>query len=116
MDEQLLTMLTQQNDLLGGIYVALLTIIGVGAAVGVLVLLYKFLRLFFQEVKMLEGFAITAELVQPVTDALSSGLSTLVPIGIGIMATFVGISLIPVSFTSSSNPSQEWVNPTPVFL
>lgn len=44
---------------------------------------------------MVEGFAITAELVKPVTDALSSGLTTLVPIGIGIMATFVGISLIP---------------------
>lgn len=41
------------------------------------------------------GFAITAELVQPITDALSSGLTTLVPVGIGIMATFVGISLIP---------------------
>lgn len=44
---------------------------------------------------MLEGFAITSELVAPITTALSSGLSTLVPIGIGIMATFIGISLIP---------------------
>lgn len=44
---------------------------------------------------MLTGFAITAELVEPITSALSSGLSTLVPIGIGIMATFIGISLIP---------------------
>lgn len=43
----------------------------------------------------MEGFTITAELVKPVTDALSSGLTTLVPVGIGIMATFVGISLIP---------------------
>ena len=43
----------------------------------------------------MEGFAITAELVKPVTDAISSGLTTLVPIGLGIMATFVGISLIP---------------------
>lgn len=43
----------------------------------------------------MEGFTITAELVQPVTDAIASGLTTLVPIGIGIMATFVGISLIP---------------------
>ena len=43
----------------------------------------------------MEGFQITAELVKPVTDALSSGLTTLVPVGIGIMATFVGISLIP---------------------
>lgn len=43
----------------------------------------------------MSGFEITAELVAPVTTAISSGLTTLVPIGIGIMATFVGISLIP---------------------
>jgi hypothetical protein len=44
---------------------------------------------------MLEGFTITAETVAPITTALSSGLTTLVPVGIGIMATFIGISLIP---------------------
>ena len=44
---------------------------------------------------MLDGFAITSELVAPVTEAIASGLTTLVPIGIGIMATFVGLSLIP---------------------
>lgn len=43
----------------------------------------------------MEGFQITADLVKPVTDAISSGLTTLVPVGIGIMATFVGLSLIP---------------------
>lgn len=43
----------------------------------------------------MEGFAITAELVKPITDAINSGLTTLVPIGLGIMATFIGISLIP---------------------
>lgn len=43
----------------------------------------------------MEGFAITAELVKPVTDAISSGLTVLVPVGIGIMATFVGLSLVP---------------------
>lgn len=41
------------------------------------------------------SFEITEALVKPITDALSSGLTTLVPIGIGIMATFIGISLIP---------------------
>lgn len=40
-------------------------------------------------------FAISAATVKPITDALSSGLTTLVPIGIAIMATFIGISLIP---------------------
>lgn len=43
----------------------------------------------------MEGFTVTAELVAPITTAISSGLTTLVPVGIGIMATFVGISLIP---------------------
>lgn len=40
-------------------------------------------------------FSITQELVQPVVDAINSGLGTLVPIGIGVMAVFVGIGLIP---------------------
>lgn len=40
-------------------------------------------------------FAITAELINPIQTAIDSGLSTLVPVGIGIMAVFVGISLIP---------------------
>lgn len=40
-------------------------------------------------------FAVTAELIKPIQDAIDSGLGTLVPVGIGIMAVFVGISLIP---------------------
>lgn len=40
-------------------------------------------------------FAITAELIKPIQAAIDSGLSTLVPVGIGIMAVFVGISLVP---------------------
>lgn len=40
-------------------------------------------------------FAITSELVKPISDAISSGLTTLVPIGIGIMAVMIGIGLIP---------------------
>ena len=40
------------------------------------------------------GFTITADTVEPVTNAINSGLSTLVPIGIGIMGTFIGIALI----------------------
>ena len=43
----------------------------------------------------METFAITAELVAPITTAISSGLGVLVPIGLGIMSTFIGISLIP---------------------
>lgn len=37
----------------------------------------------------MDSFAITAEMVKPITDALSSGLTTLVPIGIGIMAVMI---------------------------
>lgn len=40
-------------------------------------------------------FTITSELVQPIVNAINSGLTTLVPIGLGIMATFIGIHLIP---------------------
>lgn len=40
-------------------------------------------------------FEITSELIKPIETAISSGLTTLVPIGIGIMAAFIGISLIP---------------------
>ena len=40
-------------------------------------------------------FAVTAQMVAPITTAISSGLSELVPIGITIMAAFIGISLIP---------------------
>lgn len=40
------------------------------------------------------SFTITADTVSPVTNAINSGLNTLVPIGIGIMGTFIGIALI----------------------
>lgn len=39
-------------------------------------------------------FTITSDTVSPVTNAINSGLTTLVPIGIGIMGTFIGIALI----------------------
>ncbi len=41
------------------------------------------------------GFAVTAELVEPVVTAIDSGLTVLIPVGIGIMATMIGIHLIP---------------------
>lgn len=40
-------------------------------------------------------FQITDALVQPINTAISSGLDVLVPIGIGIMAVMIGLSLIP---------------------
>lgn len=41
------------------------------------------------------AFEITSDLVAPITTAINSGLTTLVPIGIGIMAVFIGVGLIP---------------------
>lgn len=40
-------------------------------------------------------FAITSAMVAPIQTAIDSGLDVLVPIGIGIMAVFIGIGLIP---------------------
>ena len=42
----------------------------------------------------MDEFTITANTVAPVTNAINSVLNTLVPIGIGIMGTFIGIALI----------------------
>lgn len=44
---------------------------------------------------VMSTFQVTTDLVQPVVDAINSGLTTLVPIGLGVMATFIGIGLIP---------------------
>lgn len=38
---------------------------------------------------------LTAEMLKPITDALSTNLTTLVPVGLGIMGSMIGISLIP---------------------
>lgn len=41
------------------------------------------------------AFTVTSEMVAPITNAINSGLEVLVPIGVGIMAVMIGISLIP---------------------
>lgn len=38
---------------------------------------------------------ITAEMLAPITTALQTNLDVLVPVGIGIMGTMIGIGLIP---------------------
>lgn len=38
---------------------------------------------------------LSAEMLTPLTNAITSNLDILVPVGIGIMATMLGISLIP---------------------
>ena len=41
-----------------------------------------------------KDFEVTADTVAPVTNAINTGLNTLIPIGIGIMGTFIAIGLI----------------------
>lgn len=38
---------------------------------------------------------ISAEMLSPITEALSTNLTTLLPVGLGIMGTMIGVSLIP---------------------
>lgn len=39
--------------------------------------------------------ALTADMVKPIVDAVSSNIGILVPVGIGILAVMVGVNLIP---------------------
>lgn len=43
----------------------------------------------------IQQFEITNELVSPITNAINSGLSVLVPIGVSVMGVMIGINLIP---------------------
>lgn len=38
---------------------------------------------------------ITAEMLAPITEALSSNLNVILPVGMGIMGTMIGVGLIP---------------------
>lgn len=38
---------------------------------------------------------ITAEMLQPITDAITSNLGVLLPVGIGLMSIMIGVRLIP---------------------
>ena len=38
---------------------------------------------------------ITAEMLAPITEALSSNLNVILPVGLGIMGTMIGVGLIP---------------------
>ena len=39
-------------------------------------------------------YEVTAESVAPVTTAITSALTNLMPVGLGVMATFIGIHMI----------------------
>lgn len=38
---------------------------------------------------------VTAEMLAPITETLTSNLNVLVPVGIGIMGAMIGVGLIP---------------------
>ena len=38
---------------------------------------------------------VTAAMLEPVTSAITTNLGVLLPVGLGIMGTMIGISLIP---------------------
>jgi hypothetical protein len=38
---------------------------------------------------------ITAEMLEPITDAIQSNLAVLLPVGIGLMSIMIGVRLIP---------------------
>ena len=46
------------------------------------------------EEPVVNAFLITSDLIKPVTTSINSGLGVMVPIGLGIMGTMIGISLI----------------------
>lgn len=41
------------------------------------------------------GVVITEAMLKPITDAMTSNLGVLIPVGIGIMAIMIGVALIP---------------------
>lgn len=40
------------------------------------------------------AFEVTAETVQPIVDAINNGLTTLLPVALGIGATMIGVNMI----------------------
>ena len=50
--------------------------------------------MFYKEERR-KKMVITSEMLEPITDAISSNMTVLLPIGIGIMGTFIAINLIP---------------------
>lgn len=38
---------------------------------------------------------ITSQMLEPITTALTSNLQVILPVGLGVMGTMIGVSLIP---------------------
>ena len=43
----------------------------------------------------MESLVLSSTMLAPITEALSTNLGVLLPVGLGIMGTMIGISLIP---------------------
>lgn len=43
----------------------------------------------------METMVLTSNMLAPITEALSTNLGVLLPVGLGIMGTMIGISLVP---------------------
>lgn len=39
-------------------------------------------------------FTVTQDLIEPLVTTINSGLSTMIPIGLGVMGSFISVSLI----------------------
>lgn len=46
----------------------------------------------------MDAFTVTTAMLEPLQTAISSGLTTIVPIGLGFFGTLIGIKLIPKIF------------------
>lgn len=44
---------------------------------------------------MESGLVITSAMLAPITESITGNLGILLPVGIGILATMIGVSLIP---------------------
>ena len=62
--------------------------------------MFAFNMVFQFVLAMLEGenvityFNVTQSLVQPLVESINSALTTMVPIGLGIMSSFIGVNIL----------------------
>lgn len=55
----------------------------------------KYVSLFKDEQGNVEVAFLTADMLKPITDAITSNLQVLLPVGVGIMGTIIAVGLIP---------------------
>lgn len=55
----------------------------------------KYVSLFKDEQGNVETAFLTADMLTPITTAITSNLQVLLPVGVGIMGTIIAVGLIP---------------------